>query len=96
MSTDIAAQAKRISRAWRHRRRMQRLVAQEARLCDVCATPMPDGRTDRRQCSPACRQKAYRRRKACRHALGQRREHRRLTAGRAPRPPSPTRPVGRR
>jgi hypothetical protein len=60
----IGVQAKRNAANWRHRRRHERLNAQAGRLCDVCSKPIPDGRTDRRQCSSACRQKAYRHRRA--------------------------------
>jgi hypothetical protein len=56
------------ARKSRQRRRADRLDAQIDRHCDVCQEPMPDGRADRRQCSPACRQKAYRRRQAGRRA----------------------------
>jgi len=50
------------ARKSRQRRRTDRLDAQIDRRCDICCNPMSDGRADRRQCSPACRQKAYRKR----------------------------------
>jgi hypothetical protein len=34
----------------------------EERGCDECGTSMLGGRADRRFCSPACRQRAYRKR----------------------------------
>jgi predicted nucleic acid-binding Zn ribbon protein len=60
----IAAAAKRNAANWRERRRHERLEVQSNRHCGVCGEPMPAGRADRRQCSPACRQRAYRRRSA--------------------------------
>jgi len=59
----IASAVRRNARSWRHRCRYERLKAQAGRLCEVCHRPIPDGRADRRQCSPACRQAAYRRRR---------------------------------
>jgi hypothetical protein len=35
-----------------------------SRMCNGCGSPMPDGRADRQWCSSACRQAAYRRRRA--------------------------------
>jgi hypothetical protein len=35
-----------------------------SRTCNGCGSPMPDGRSDRQWCSSACRQRAYRQRRA--------------------------------
>jgi hypothetical protein len=45
------------ARRWRERRRQKRVLLQLTRACQQCHGAMPDGRTDRAYCSPACRQK---------------------------------------
>jgi hypothetical protein len=45
-------------------RRARRAEARAGRRCDVCAELLDAGRADARYCSSACRQKAYRRRRA--------------------------------
>jgi hypothetical protein len=59
--TCIAAKARVCARNWRKRRCVERLRAQSTRLCETCRQPIPEGRADRRHCSSACRQAAYRR-----------------------------------
>jgi hypothetical protein len=46
--------------AWRARKRAKRSLAIASRTCNACGEPMPDGRADRKYCSGACRQRAYR------------------------------------
>lgn len=40
------------------------ILPSSVRCCDVCRRPIVDGRTDRKTCSKACRQKLYRSKKS--------------------------------
>ncbi len=52
------------------RNRRERLARRRTRECEVCGETFTPPRSDAKTCSPACRQKAYRRRRALRIDAG--------------------------